>query len=313
MADRTSDWIYRHETLGWSYRPELRRQLPMLLRAYARFCALQKNSRRGYIVRGRWLFQKITALRRLLSRPDSTRLAVGPHVVHLNLNDPRMFQVPNELLHDSDEIECLRHFLHVGDTFLDVGANHGGFSIRAAPIVGPGGLVVAIEPQPRMAGLVEQSLREIKDLKFQLHPIACGEKDDTITFYIPRGSSGSAGRFAAYSAQVDHTEVRVPMKRFDDAVDWRTFPGEVFLKLDIEGSELAFLTGAANFINTRRPRILMEVNPATLGGAGLTVGQLIAPLLSAGYRSFIEINQREKLLPLDTLDASRQRNVVLLP
>ena len=313
MADRTSDWIYRHETLGWSYRPELRRQLPLLLRAYAHFCALQRGSNRGYIIRGRWLFQKITALRNLLSRPDSVRLAVGPHVVHLNLNDPRMFQVPNELLHDSGEIECLRHFLHAGDTFLDVGANHGGFSIRAAPIVGPRGLVVAIEPQPRMAALVEQSLREIKDLKFHMHPIACGEKEATITFYIPLGSSGSAGRFAAYSAQAAHTEVQVPMKRFDEAVDWRAFPGEVFLKLDIEGSELAFLTGAANFINTRRPRILMEVNPVTLSGAGLTIAQLIAPLLAAGYRNFIEVDQPAMRHSLETLDAARQRNVVLIP
>ncbi len=313
MADRNSDWIYHHETLAWLRRPELRKQLPLLLRFYAFFCILQRASGRCYVVRGRWLFEKISAFRRLLGRPDSARLVVGPHIAHLNLNDPRMLQVPNELLHDSPDIECLRLFVHPGDTFLDVGANHGSFSIRAAPIVGANGLVVAIEPQPRMAVLLEQSLREISGLHYKVHPIACGEKDATITFYIPRGSSGSAGRFAAYSAQTAHTEVEVPMKRFDDAVDWRAFPGEVFLKLDIEGSELAFLTGAATFLNTRRPRILMEVSPATLSGAGLTIGQLIAPLIAIGYRSFIEVDQPENQRPLDTLDATRHRNVVLLP
>ena len=305
--------MYNHEVLAWSYRPELRRQLPLLHRCFVRFCAAQRGWRYDYIVRGRWLFQKITALRNMLGRPDSARIAVGPHVAHLNLDDPRMLQVPNELLYDSAEIECLRHFVHAGDTFLDVGANHGAFSIRSAPIVGPTGLVVAVEPQPRMSVLVERSLSEISGLKFQLHAIACGEKDDTITFYIPRGSSGSAGRFAAYSAQTAHTEVQVPMKRFDDAVDWRKFPGEVFLKLDIEGSELAFLTGAAEFIATRRPRILMEVNPATLSGAGLTVAQLLAPLRAAGYVGYIEVDKRDIVHSLDTLDSARQRNIVVLP
>ena len=313
MADRNSDWLYHHETLAWLRRPELRRQLPLLLRFYAYFCILQRSLGRFYVIRGRWLFEKISAIRRFFARPDSVRLVVGQHIAHLNLNDPRMLQVPNELIHDSPDIECLRRFVHTGDTFLDVGATHGSFSIRAAPIVGVKGLVVAVEPQPRMAALLEQSLREINGLNYKGHPIACGEKDATITFYIPRGSSGSAGRFAAYSAQTAHTEVEVPMKRFDDAVDWRTFPGEVFLKLDIEGSELAFLTGAATFLNTRRPRILMEVSPATLSGAGLTIGQLIAPLLASGYRSFIEIDQPENERPLDTLDAIRHRNVVLLP
>ncbi len=313
MADRAPDWMYNHEVLAWSYRPELRRQLPLLLRAFARFCAAQRGWRHGYIVRGRWLFQKITSLRQRLRRPDSTRLVVGPHIVHLDLNDPRMLQVPNELLHDSAEIECLRHFIRAGDTFLDVGANHGAFSIRAAPIVGPHGLVVAIEPQPRMAVLVGRSLGEIPDLQFQLHAIACGEADSTITFYIPRGSSGSAGRFAPCSALGAHTEVQVPMRRFDDAVDWRAFPGSVFVKLDIEGSELAFLTGAAEFLRTRRPRILMEINPATLRGAGLGIAQLLAPLRTAGFTGFIEVDHRETIHPLDALDSARQRNIIVLP
>lgn len=305
--------MYNHEVLAWSYRPELRRQLPLLLRCFARFCGAQRGWRYGYIVRGRWLFRKIMALRKMLGRPDSARIAVGPHVAHLNLDDPRMLQVPNELLYDSAEIECLRQFVHAGDTFLDVGANHGAFSIRAAPIVGPTGLVVAVEPQPRMAVLVERSLREIAGLNFQLHAVACGEKDDTITFYIPCGSSGSAGRFAAYSAQTSHTEVRVPMKRFDDAVEWREFPGEVFLKLDIEGSELAFLTGAADFIRTRRPHILMEVNPATLRGAGITIEQLLAPLRAAGYVGFIEVDKRDVVQPFASLGSDRQRNIVVIP
>lgn len=313
MNDRAPDWMYNHEVLAWSYRPELRRQLPLLLRFFARFCEMQRDWRYGYIVRGRWLFQKIMTIRNWLGRPDSARIAVGPHIVYLNLNDPRMLQVPNELLHDSDEIECLRRFVQAGDTFLDVGANHGAFSIRSAPIVGSSGLVVAIEPQPRMAKLVEQSLREISGLNFQLHPIACGEKDDTITFYIPTGSSGSAGRFAAYSAKTAHTEVQVSMKRFDEAVDWQNFPGKVFLKLDIEGSELAFFTGASAFLNSRRPHILMEINPATLGGAGLTIEQLLAPLRTAGYAGFIEINKRDTIQPLSALDARRQRNIVVIP
>ena len=48
------------------------------------------------------------------------------------------------------ELELLHHFLRKGDVFVDVGANSGVFSMKAAKCVGAEGCVLAIEPLPEM-------------------------------------------------------------------------------------------------------------------------------------------------------------------
>ncbi|WP_263379669.1 FkbM family methyltransferase [Granulicella paludicola] len=54
--------------------------------------------------------------------------------------------------------EILREHLREGDAFLDVGANEGYFSSVAASIVGPTGYVAAVEPQSRLAEVIQINL-----------------------------------------------------------------------------------------------------------------------------------------------------------
>ncbi len=54
--------------------------------------------------------------------------------------------------------ERLVSFLAPGMTFYDVGANVGFFSLLAARLVGPGGLVVAWEPVPESASALRRNV-----------------------------------------------------------------------------------------------------------------------------------------------------------
>ena len=47
---------------------------------------------------------------------------------------------------DFHEMNFIRRYLRAGDTFLDIGANIGVYSLLAASRVGPSGRVVAFEP-----------------------------------------------------------------------------------------------------------------------------------------------------------------------
>ena len=52
-------------------------------------------------------------------------------------------------------------------------------------------------------------------------------------------------------------------------------PGRVFLKLDVEGGDLAFLRGAERMTRARRPVILFEINPDSARAGGYGVGDLL--------------------------------------
>jgi hypothetical protein len=61
---------------------------------------------------------------------DDVGLDLGTYTIFLDLHDPRMLQVPNELF--KDEANIVRSSLAEGDTFVDVEANQCSFSVIAS-------------------------------------------------------------------------------------------------------------------------------------------------------------------------------------
>jgi len=180
----------------------------------------------------------------------------------------------------------LKRFLRAGDTFIDVGSNHGTFAITAAPLVGPEGLVVAIEPQAELAELIRRSL-ELYGARFIVHNVACGDWMGTARLYVPHATSGSAGLHPFFSAISRHRATIVPLVRLDDLLLPERLPGRVFVKLDIEGSEAGCLAGARDFLASARPAIMMEINPTALEVAGSSSAGLIALLREFGYDRYL--------------------------
>lgn len=308
-------WLYNQSTLSWLYQPDLKAQLPFLYRLFATYCWLQYRMGRGRVAGAGYVFRLVVWFTQLFNRDDSIQLHLGTYSVFLDLFDPRMLHVPTELLNAKTEVALLNTFLTKGDTFVDVGANHGSFSIIAAKLVGESGLVVAIEPQARLAHLLEKSLAYNSRGQYQVQAIACGEQNGQVEFYIPKGSSGEAGVFPTFSATAMHQKSIVPLKRFDDAFDWKLFPGQLFVKLDVEGSELAFLHGARMMISLRKPHIMMEINPFSMKASGVT-GEIIGHyLMELGYKQFVEIETPTVKMPLEelALPYKRNRNVVVVP
>lgn len=50
--------------------------------------------------------------------------------------------------YEEKTLKVMKSILKPGDVFIDVGAHVGTYAVPMARIVGPGGLVVAIEPSP---------------------------------------------------------------------------------------------------------------------------------------------------------------------
>jgi FkbM family methyltransferase len=286
---QNGDWIYEGQVLDWLREPSARKQLPLLYRIFAAYCAYQRRLGARRVVAGQQLHRAVISLGSLLGLKDYVELAVGSYSVFVDLNDPRMLHVPNELYEDYPDTSILKDVLASGDTFIDAGANHGSFSLVAGKTIGPEGLIVAIEPQARKADLVKKSLAVNVECKYQVHRFAAGAMNGHVEFFIPTNSSGGAGVFPGYSAVVPHEQVSVSMKRLDDALDWASFPGRVFMKVDVEGSEANLLRGAREMIKARKPPIMLEINPASMTASGNTGDAVLGYLQGLGYVRFFEL------------------------
>jgi FkbM family methyltransferase len=311
---QNGDWIYEGQVLDWLRTSPARKQLPLLYRIFAAYCAYQRRLGAGRVLGGQQLHRTVISLRRLFEFKDHLELSVGPCSIFVDLNDPRMLHVPNELSEDYPDTSVLKCFLAAGDTFIDAGANHGSFSIIASKTIGPEGLLVAIEPQARKAELVEKSLAANAQCNYQVHQFACGDKSSQVDFFIPTNSSGGAGIFRRYSAVVPHEKVSVAMRRLDDMLDWAHFPGRIFLKVDVEGSEVILLRGATGMIKARTPSIMLEVNPTSMTASGKTRDGLLQCLQELGYSQYFELRPLDGPKPLNELvvgSTGSVRNVIV--
>ena len=117
-----SDYLYHEHVVWWLHKPAIKQNLPPLLRFYASYCGLACYQTR--ILGGKAVFRWLGWLSDRLGLDPAMRLDLGSHILFANIKDPRMLKVPRELLEGEIVAELGAH-LKEGDTFLDVGSNHG--------------------------------------------------------------------------------------------------------------------------------------------------------------------------------------------
>jgi len=206
------------------------------------------------------------------------------------------------------DTSILSLLLEEGDTFVDVGANQGAFSIVASYLVGGSGQVVSIEPQVRLAAAIESSLAASPVSRYKIYQVAVGDYDGEIRFVVPLSYTGMAGLYESFSGAKGYSTSRVPIRRFDDLVDWKSFAGNVLIKLDVEGAEYSFLKGASKMIDALRPDILMEVNPSAMRASNTSIEDLIRILKSFNYDRYSELWNLSVPLSIEDLSVSH-RNI----
>ena len=166
---------------------------------------------------------------------------------------PDMADVDPALLRLAEE--CV----HPGSVVWDIGANVGLFSFAAAVAAGPGGRVVAVEPDGVLAGLLRRSAEANEQhAQVDVLPAAVADHFGVARFHIARRNRSTNhldGFGTAQAGGVRATEL-VPTV----TLDWLAehFPQPDVIKIDVEEAELMVLRGAANVLSML-PTLICEV------------------------------------------------------
>jgi len=196
------------------------------------------------------------------------------------------------------ETRLLLDALRPGDTFLDVGANLGYFSVLAAARVGPGGRVFAVEPEARNLDLLRQNVSlNLFDDRVTVADVAFSDRSARARLYLNPDNPG------------DHQLHPDTPGRADVAVD--TVPGAQWLagrasrvdvvKLDVQGAEYRAVSGLLPLLRASLPQLslLVELSPRSLRQSGHSGRELIGLLaqLQLGFAIVDHIEHR--LVPTD--------------
>lgn len=144
--------------------------------------------------------------------------------------------------------------LRPGHVFVDIGANHGYFTMLAASLVGPSGQVFAFEPNPRV---FEQLRTHVRLNRFEprvsLQSCALADRaGGTARLYVSQVATNSGLSSLTPNAELLDTgglsedgTVDVPLETFDR---WRAAAGVErvdLVKIDVEGAEALVIAGMA--------------------------------------------------------------------
>jgi FkbM family methyltransferase len=188
---------------------------------------------------------------------------------------------------EPETVEWIEHDLRPGDVLFDIGANVGTYSLIAAARHGDSVCIYAVEPG---GANYAQLCRNIVLNGFQRVitplPIALSDRTGLDTFnystLLPGGALHTLGADPRASAEgpfksaFSHAIVALTL---DTAIQLLGLPSPTHIKIDVDGSELRVLHGAAQALKSCRS-ILIEIDPADgdanlialfLGGEGFVV------------------------------------------
>jgi FkbM family methyltransferase len=170
--------------------------------------------------------------------------------------------------HHRGFLDYLQPFL--GGAMLDVGANIGTHTAFYAKH----GKVLAFEPNPIAFECLHYNMVESKHAKqykdVTLHNVAVSDKAGHIDL-VPQGTN--------YGAIYTTPGTLIPTITIDSL----NLDQCNYIKIDVEGDEIAVLHGAEQTILKHRPVMCIESNPDTLARKGHTVDQLIDVLRLYNY------------------------------
>lgn len=196
-----------------------------------------------------------------------------------------------DAVYEENISEVINHILCPGDIFLDIGANVGAHSIRAALAVGAGGRVVSFEPNPRVRAQLAEHFRLNGIDNADIVPHAVGAESGSFKLlvssrhagsrtimpsgqitdeYLKAYNSGNAesvnvwklalpGEADIAASTVDEAEVYdIEVRPLRDLIGNINEDRIALLKIDVEGKEADVLESADFLTRTARPCFIVE-------------------------------------------------------
>jgi len=176
--------------------------------------------------------------------------------------------------------------LRPGDTFIDVGANIGYFSLLASKIVGDAGKVVSIEASPKIfealiANLTRNRVRNVR-------PVNIAVSDGPGIVKVFGGNDYHTGLTTICEQRGLKFECEVQTATLGTILQPEELRTARLIKIDVEGAEWRAVQGMLKVLSITRSdlEIMVEINPELLLRQGKDPEDLLRMFSSAGFNAY---------------------------
>jgi len=202
---------------------------------------------------------------------------------------------------------CLIEIAKRSESFCDVGANAGFYSVAVAKS-NTRCKVTAFECNPEIRSLFERNLALNKVETVTVSPFALSNTSGNAEFFVPVFTGSGGGSLQDLhpeegSAKVFTVDLRTLDSQIDHSVE--------LMKVDVEGSELTVLQGGINLIGDSKPTIFIELLRKWMKPFGTHPGEVGRLLSSLGYFIF-ELRETGVGLVSEISDSTSATNFVFV-
>jgi FkbM family methyltransferase len=186
---------------------------------------------------------------------------------------------------EEPEFAVITHLVRPGDHVIDVGANYGVYMKFLSDLVGPSGIVHAVEPIPSTFDILASNARGLGLKNVRLLNFAFSDRESEAVMEVPKLAGGGENYYMASIINDGPGRGRRRLRIKTATLDSLFASAPVaFIKCDVEGHELQCVQGALNTVRTARPSWFVEVtsNPAEAEIAR----QVFALFEAVGYAAY---------------------------
>ena len=173
-----------------------------------------------------------------------------------------------------------------GDTFIDIGANIGYYSLVVGRLVGPQGKVISVEPSPSIFKLLTENVSLNQLNNTSLFNIGVDAQPRVADFFLFRSINSGRSGFDMHGIGGYKFEAKIAVKPLADIVALADLQQTKIIKFDVEGSEVGVLQSILDVVPSLRDDCILlgEISLDTAqGSAGVRVREILAEMYSMGF------------------------------
>lgn len=232
----------------------------------------------NFIVRKIWPYTTIEV--------EGSKMYINLNEENVGLRNTFSAYVMNRT-HEKTTTEIFRKIIKPGNTFFDLGANIGYFSLLASKHVGEKGSVFSFEPEAKNFFYLKRN-KEVNNYE-NMFPFqkAISNKNGTLSLFFCKYDSGhhtinqySGIDVYSHGRSTEKVSVEVETQTLDDFIREQKIEKVDVMKIDVEGSEALVVEGAKNtFSSNKDIKIIIEFFPILLEKMGSNPAALIDSLI----------------------------------
>lgn len=231
------------------------------------------------------------------------------------LDDKDTLELGTHGVYEPTETALLKKELKPGDTFVDIGANIGYYTLIAARIVGHTGRVFAFEPDPTNFELLKKNVEQNGCSNVTLVNKAVSDRARTLKLFLNEANRGDHRIYDSKDGRRSIPVQAIALDGFFKKLDKKV----QFIKMDIQGAEAQALEGMKNLIRSNRSlKLVTEFSPGSLKLCGSDPIKYLKILQKLGFK-LSELSEKEgSVRPVDlkglirnlTDDSNRYTNLL---